>query len=51
MAGMRDRMIHNYLGLDYEIVWHAVRNKAPVLRVQLGRMSGWSRCRGRRIPD
>jgi uncharacterized protein with HEPN domain len=35
MAGMRDRMIHDYLGVDYEIVWDVVKNKVPVLRVGL----------------
>jgi uncharacterized protein with HEPN domain len=35
MAGMRDRMIHNYLGVDYEIVWDAVANKIPGLRLEL----------------
>lgn len=22
MAGMRDRLIHNYFGVDYDIVWN-----------------------------
>ena len=38
MAGMRDRMIHDYLGVDYEIVWDVVKNKVPVLRVGLQRV-------------
>lgn len=28
MAGMRDRLIHGYFGVDYEIVWDVARNKA-----------------------
>jgi uncharacterized protein with HEPN domain len=40
MAGMRDRMIHNYLGVDYEIVWDVVKNKVPALRVDLERLIG-----------
>lgn len=35
MAGMRDRVIHNYLGVDYEIVWDVVKNKTPTLRADL----------------
>jgi uncharacterized protein with HEPN domain len=35
MAGMRDRMIHDYLGVDYGIVWDVVKNKAPALRIDL----------------
>ena len=31
VAGMRDRLIHGYFGVDYEIVWDAARNKAPEL--------------------
>lgn len=31
MVGMRDRLIHGYFGIDYEIVWDVVRNKVPVL--------------------
>ena len=31
MAGMRDRLIHAYFGVDYDIVWDAVTNKVPEL--------------------
>ncbi len=31
MAGMRDRLIHHYFGVDYEIVWDVVVNKIPAL--------------------
>jgi uncharacterized protein with HEPN domain len=29
IAGMRDRLIHSYFGVDYEIVWDVVSNKVP----------------------
>lgn len=31
MAGMRDRLIHGYFGVDYEIVWDVATEKAPEL--------------------
>lgn len=32
MAGTRDKLIHDYLGVDYELVWDIVQNKMPHLR-------------------
>jgi len=32
MAGMRDRLIHGYFGIDYDLVWDVVVNKVPTLR-------------------
>jgi len=31
IAGMRDRLIHGYFGVDYEIVWDVITNKLPAL--------------------
>ena len=31
MAGMRDRLIHDYGGVDYQIVWDVAANKTPGL--------------------
>ena len=31
MAGMRDRLIHGYFGVDYEIIWEVATQKAPEL--------------------
>lgn len=33
IAGMRDRLVHDYLGVDYDIVWDAVTAKVPGLSV------------------
>jgi uncharacterized protein with HEPN domain len=35
MSGMRDRLIHHYFGVDYEIVWDVVTNEIPKLKVQI----------------
>lgn len=35
MAGMRDRLIHGYFGVDYEIVWDVVSRKVPELEGQI----------------
>jgi uncharacterized protein with HEPN domain len=35
IAGMRDRLIHEYFGVDYEIVWDVVRNEAPKFKTQI----------------
>lgn len=31
LAGMRDRLVHGYFGIDYDIVWDVVVNQVPVL--------------------
>ena len=35
MAGMRDRLIHDYMGVDYDLVWDVVINKIPELHREL----------------
>ncbi|MEK6303193.1 MAG: DUF86 domain-containing protein [Acidobacteriota bacterium] len=35
IAGMRDRLVHDYLGVDYDIVWDAIQTKAPALAIAI----------------
>jgi uncharacterized protein with HEPN domain len=40
MAGMRDRLIHAYFGVDYAIVWDVVQTRIPELRQQIASILG-----------
>lgn len=33
IAGMRDKLIHHYFGVDLEVVWDVVENRLPELRI------------------
>ena len=35
MAGMRDRLIHAYFGIDYNLVWSAIKTEIPNLKLKL----------------
>ncbi len=35
MAGMRDRIIHGYFGVDYHLVWNAITKDLPVVKNKL----------------
>ena len=38
MAGMRDRLIHDYIGVNYSIVWDVIKNKIPELNNQINQV-------------
>ncbi len=38
MAGMRDKLIHDYMGINYNIVWDVAKNKIPDLKKQIDKV-------------
>ena len=35
IAGMRDKLIHDYLGVDVEVVWRTIKEDIPSLEIQI----------------
>ena len=35
MAGMRDKLVHEYFGIDYELVWDVIKNEIDELELQI----------------
>ena len=38
IAGMRDKLVHHYFGVNWEIVWDVVKNKVPQLKSELDKL-------------
>ena len=35
MAGLRDRLVHHYFGVDYEAVWATITEDLPLMEAQV----------------
>jgi uncharacterized protein with HEPN domain len=35
MAGMRDRLIHFYFGVDYQLVWRTIKERLPQVKPEI----------------
>lgn len=40
MAGMRDRLIHAYFGVDYKLVWKTITERIPQVKPHLEKLLG-----------
>jgi uncharacterized protein with HEPN domain len=36
IKSLRNKLIHEYFGIDFKIVWDVVKNELPVLKSQIG---------------
>lgn len=38
IAGMRDKLIHDYLGVDFEVVWRTIKEDVPMLEKHIRKL-------------
>ncbi|PUA30998.1 MAG: hypothetical protein B9J98_08250 [Candidatus Terraquivivens tikiterensis] len=38
IAGMRDKLIHQYFGVNLDLVWETIKTKLPELKTQISRI-------------
>ncbi len=38
LAGMRDKIIHHYFGVDYDLIWDVVNKKLPSVKTEISKI-------------
>jgi uncharacterized protein with HEPN domain len=38
MAGMRDRLIHFYFGIKYDLIWNTIKNVIPKVKLSINKI-------------
>ena len=38
LAGMKDKIIHQYFGVDYDLIWGVANNKLPSVKKEIGKI-------------
>jgi len=38
IAGLRDKLIHHYFGVDWDIVWDVIKNKLPQMKENIKKL-------------
>jgi uncharacterized protein with HEPN domain len=38
MAGMRDRLIHFYMGVNYRLIWQTIKNDLPMTKAHIAKI-------------
>jgi len=38
IAGLRDKIIHYYFGVNWDILWDVIKKRIPTLKIQLERI-------------
>jgi len=39
LAGLRDRLIHKYFGVNYEVVWTIIRDELPEISLKIDKIN------------
>ena len=38
IAGLRDRLIHQYFSVDWDILWNIIQGRLPLLKLQIAKL-------------